>query len=173
VGRSREDQDRVRVELAPQSLTLGDLRNFSVARARGSIVAQWDDDDLCHPERLSRQVAHLLRHPGVDGCALARWTIAWPARDTYATSGTRPWEGSIVAHRYRLPQYPALRRGEDVAPIENMLLALLDAPELYVYRVHGDNTFDEPHFVDMLRVSTPLSGDEADRVRGVVARGGW
>lgn len=40
-------------------------RNRGVAEARGQYIAGLDQDDLCRPERLARQVAYLNRHPDV------------------------------------------------------------------------------------------------------------
>jgi glycosyltransferase involved in cell wall biosynthesis len=46
---------------APESLTLGQMRNTSVEIATGKIICQWDDDDLYHPERLTTQYNALKR----------------------------------------------------------------------------------------------------------------
>ncbi|MGP7794716.1 glycosyltransferase family 2 protein [Sphingomonas sp. CLY1604] len=40
-------------------------RNRAVAAARGRYIAGLDQDDLCLPDRLARQVAYLDAHPGV------------------------------------------------------------------------------------------------------------
>ncbi len=34
--------------------------------ARGQFIARMDADDLCHPERIERQVAYLRQHPEID-----------------------------------------------------------------------------------------------------------
>lgn len=47
--------NRIRLEILERRLTRGAIRNVSVEQARGEFVCQWDDDDLCHPERLSTQ----------------------------------------------------------------------------------------------------------------------
>lgn len=39
-------------------------RNIALAHARGTHIAALDQDDLCHPQRLERQVAWLAAHPG-------------------------------------------------------------------------------------------------------------
>lgn len=40
-------------------------RNRGVTEARGRFIAGLDQDDLCRPERLARQVAHLERHANI------------------------------------------------------------------------------------------------------------
>ncbi|WP_425228889.1 glycosyltransferase family 2 protein [Sphingomonas sp.] len=40
-------------------------RNHGLAHARGRYIAGLDQDDLCRPDRLARQVAYLERHPGI------------------------------------------------------------------------------------------------------------
>ena len=46
------------VEIDPRNI--GEKRNFGCSRARGSVIAHWDDDDHSEPERLSDQVARLV-----------------------------------------------------------------------------------------------------------------
>jgi hypothetical protein len=155
------------VEVGHRGLTLGALRNLAVRAARGQLVAQWDDDDLHHPERLSAQV-NALRQARADACLLNRWKIWWPGEHKLATSVARPWEGSILAVKSALPDYPDLRRGEDTPVIEKLLrqarVVLLDAPHLYVYRVHGENTFHSAHFAQHWQVATERFEGEAYRV---------
>lgn len=44
---------------APDTLTLGAMRNVSTELSTGEVVCQWDDDDLYHPERLTTQYKSL------------------------------------------------------------------------------------------------------------------
>lgn len=140
----------IRLVQAPATAqTLGALRNFSVAEARGEYVCQWDDDDLYAPDRIQTQLA-ALRSTQAAACVLRRWTLWWPATGRLAISGARCWEGSILARRTALPPYPALRRGEDTAMLAAMMqrerILCLEAPELYLYTHHGSNAFDSRHF---------------------------
>ena len=136
--------EKARHVYLPNVQILGDLRNASIARASGEFVAQWDDDDWHHPQRLERQIA-VLRDARIDGCVLSRWILAWPARGWYAISRKRVWEGSIVARRRRMPCYYAVPRSEDDV-VKGMRLGALDNPDLYIYLVHGENAWDRGHF---------------------------
>jgi glycosyltransferase involved in cell wall biosynthesis len=142
--------DRIRlVEVPDGGRTLGELRNISIASARGEYVCQWDDDDLYAPERIQTQLAALLSARAA-ACVLRRWTLWWPNEDRLAISGARLWEGSILALRRAMPPYPALRRGEDTKMMKSLLqrerVLSLEAPNLYIYIHHGGNTLDEEHF---------------------------
>lgn len=142
--------DRIRMVRIPDEGTpLGELRNIGVEHARGELLCQWDDDDLYDPDRLLWQVAALTAEEAT-ACFLERWLILWTAGPRLAIGTRRVWEGSMLVRREALDRYPPLRRGEDTAVIEGLLqhskVALLDAPELYLYVVHGRNTFDQRHF---------------------------
>lgn len=56
---------RVRLIENPQNMGPVRTRNRGVAAARGRYIAGLDQDDLCLPERLARQVAYLEAHPDV------------------------------------------------------------------------------------------------------------
>lgn len=154
---------RATVDRAPAGLTLGELRNRSVTLARGELVAQWDDDDRHHPERLARQVAALVER----GAAFAFLTgqLHW-----FPKRGTLHWEdwtteaypmdfvqGTLVGRRDAMPAYPAMRRGEDTVLCRRILDAgapiarVRDADWSYVYTFHGGNAFAEPHHIATAR----------------------
>ncbi|CAN5715294.1 hypothetical protein BH11PSE13_BH11PSE13_11020 [soil metagenome] len=168
---SRSDIRRVEVPAVPKR-PLGALRNMAIAAARGTVVAQWDDDDWHSPARLEAQLAAMREH-GRPACVLYRWTLYDAvARQSYV-SLTRAWEGSIVSERAALPAYPEWVRGEDVPVIQSMLdaqqLVLLDAPELYVYIHHGRNTWHSEHFTDGMFPASQRLPDEATRhIEGVI-----
>lgn len=138
------------VRLPDRGCPLGELRNLAVEQARGAYVCQWDDDDLSDPVRLEVQLQTLMG-TGSQASLLARWMIWWPQRQRLALSCYRDWEGSLLCQRSLMPQYPArLRRGEDTVLLNRLLrsirLARIDLPRLYLYVVHGANTFEASHF---------------------------
>jgi glycosyltransferase involved in cell wall biosynthesis len=141
--------DRVSLFGVDRELTLGDCRNMSVARARGDILVQWDDDDLYDPLRIDISVSALIRKPAA-AALLSRWLVWWPSRELAAISGTRTWEGSIAVWREQIPVYPSIDRGEDTYITECIAnwcdVSMMDAPLSYVYIVTGKNAFEEVHY---------------------------
>jgi hypothetical protein len=124
--------------------SLGDLRNVSVWHARGELVAHWDDDDLSAPTRLAEQVDHLLSLPHAKASMLSRITLDWKG-ERQGLSVFRPWECTLVAKKKTLGTYPSLPRGEDSPVAHDGIFVLLDRPDLYTRRFHGNNTWDEAH----------------------------
>ena len=65
-------------------------------------------------------------------------------------------------------QYEYLSKGEDTPVLhqllENEKLVVVYQPDLYVYYVHGTNTWGNEHFQNMISKSLPLTNDEAERV---------
>lgn len=147
---------------------LGRARNRAVDLAAGTYVCQWDDDDLYDPLRLELQMA-VLRRSGARACMLSRWMVWWPEAERLAISRQRPWEGSLLCEKAVLPRYPELVRGEDTPVVEQLLrtvrVALVDAPRLYLYVVHGANTFPAGHFDEQWQAADPRW--EGERVQAV------
>jgi mannosyltransferase OCH1-like enzyme/glycosyltransferase involved in cell wall biosynthesis len=152
------------LRLPDNERSLGDLRNLAVEAAAGAYIAQWDDDDLSDPERLAIQMA-AIRTLGATACMLQRQQIWWPDQQRIALSIQRPWEGSLLCARERLPRYPALGKGEDtpvtVRILQRERVALLDAPMLYTYVCHGSNTHTAAHWERHWQAATVrYSGDQ-------------
>jgi glycosyltransferase involved in cell wall biosynthesis len=141
---------RVRLVRVRTKLALGNLRNIGISYASGEIIAQWDDDDLSDPDRLSHLVSILLSSGDTAAVFLSRLLLWWPARRLFAVSEKRVWENSMVAWRGVIPIYPALRASEDLFIVDRMVenhpVTLLESPSLYVYAVTGRNTWNETHF---------------------------
>lgn len=71
---SRADCNDARVRVIRQThLGLVAALNRGIAEARGAFIARMDADDVCHPERLAKQVDFLRAHTGVGlvGCRVA------------------------------------------------------------------------------------------------------
>jgi glycosyltransferase involved in cell wall biosynthesis len=137
--------------------SIGEKRNTGSRAARGTIVAQWDDDDYHGPDRLQRQVAPLLDGSadvtGLQGALFfepAPWTFWRCSPVLHARMFVEDIVGgTLVYHRAvweRLAQYPTTSLREDAdflvaAMLRGARLARVPAGESYVYLRHGRNTW--------------------------------
>lgn len=139
--------------------TLGELRNCSVARAKGEFLCQWDDDDIYHSDRLALQMA-AIASTGANGCYLSRLLLWWPERELLRVSSERSWEGSMVAHRSVVPIFPAMAREEDLYVVDRIgklhEVVQIDYPFGYCYVVHDCNVNDAAHFERVFFRNTAL-----------------
>ncbi len=168
-------RDDIRIQEIPGTRTLGALRNFSKACARGEVVCQWDDDDLHHPERLERQLAALVRS-GAEGVCLQEVMQFFPAEHTLYCTNWRATEarahpGTLMRWSRSAALYPetgeSARLGEDLDLVLQLRRngtyeVLAGAPHLYVYVSHGGNSWNDGHH-RMLATSLGLS-------RGLLSR---
>ena len=143
----------VRIISVEPGHTLGSLRNIAVSNAKGEILCQWDDDDLYHRDRLNICISALLK-TNVAAVFLKRWLIWWPESRVLAFSTDRLWEGSMVIHRNYIYSYPEIRKSEDTSMVEKLLteyrIGLIDEPLIYCYTIHGNNTYDQSHFGEII-----------------------
>jgi glycosyltransferase involved in cell wall biosynthesis len=68
-----------------ERLGLSKSLNLAISKARGQLIARFDSDDICLPERLKLQVAFLQAHPEISAVG--------GAMDIIST------EGRLIAHR--------------------------------------------------------------------------
>jgi glycosyltransferase involved in cell wall biosynthesis len=139
-------------------LTLGALRNVSVAEAHGDYFCQWDDDDRHHPQRLESQLQY-LRTSGKRAICLEEvmqyfpderslFCINWRATEATSFPGTLFSEKSVDI---LYPESGEMAdRGEDSVVVRQLMNAdefhvLPTAPYLYLYVSHGQNTWSQDH----------------------------
>jgi glycosyltransferase involved in cell wall biosynthesis len=151
-------RDDIRIIEVAGTPTLGALRNFSKASARGEVVCQWDDDDLHHPERLERQLAALIQSR-VEGVCLQEVMQFFPAeRSLYCTNWrateAKAHPGTLMRWSRSAVLYPETgeraRLGEDLDVVLQLqdrgaYAVLAGAPHLYVYVSHGGNSWNDGH----------------------------
>lgn len=66
---------RVRLYRGRENRGLGYALNQCAQRAQGRYLARLDDDDVCHPRRLERQVSFLESHPQYGWVGSAAWRV--------------------------------------------------------------------------------------------------
>jgi glycosyltransferase involved in cell wall biosynthesis len=158
------DRPDVRVVRCPGQPTLGRLRNFAMEQARGDLVCVWDDDDIHHPRRLELQLRALLESGGIATFLTEVLHLFAASRELYWTNYRNtvqkclPGTGLVwrtVAARY--PEAgPTSQRGEDTAFCQRLLAEgpvhfVDDAPQLYVYVNHHQNTSGDDHHLMLAR----------------------
>jgi glycosyltransferase involved in cell wall biosynthesis len=148
----------IRIVTPPGALSLGRLRNISVAAAGGDFLCQWDDDDCSHPERLARQLTHLVE--GHHEAALLQDAIQYfpQTRSLYCLNwrateaGGHP--GTLMVRRSVPIDYPTA--GPEAQLGEDLWVALAlkqrgrfgylaRMPCLFVYVSHGHNSWHDEH----------------------------
>ena len=143
--------ENIKLVYAPHKTILGALRNISVDNADGKYVAIWDDDDICHKDRLSLQYDALVRLAGKEACFLKR--VLFHDMVSGDKGILKSWwgnEASMLALKSGMPRYnDALTIAEDT-PIKTFFMTagkgiMLQEPQLYIYRFHGNNTCEQPH----------------------------
>ncbi|MEP7208387.1 MAG: glycosyltransferase family A protein [Casimicrobiaceae bacterium] len=162
----------IRVFDGKPATSLGGLRNRSRVHARGSVLCQWDDDDMHHPERVARQL-HALDARGSEAVCLEETMQYFPAAKhlyciNWRATKARSLPGTIMLRAAAPVSYPETgpesERGEDTAILDQLharqLVAVLaGTPYLYVYVSHGANTWSADHHVmlsDTLAISQAL-----------------
>lgn len=134
------------VESDPKK-TLGELRNISISLSNGEYISQWDDDDWYSPVRLWEQFYYMKKN-NKNGSILKKWLV-YDERNNLLYERERTdligWEGSLLFKKSEIKSfYENLPKGEDtgfVKNIENQIQPIY-YPELYIYRVHYNNTWD-------------------------------
>lgn len=139
----------IRLDSGP--LTVGAKRNLAIQRAKGPLIAHWDDDDWSAPSRLRRQVQALLESSAevsglrrmlfVDDATGAIWLYEYPS------SEQRPWliGGSLLYTRgfWESAPFASIQVGEDtrflLGRTATRLVEVSDL-NLYVATIHAANT---------------------------------
>lgn len=147
----------IRIVRTRPNQTLGELRNQSLSEARGEFICQWDDDDRYHPERLAIQW-QALRDARADFSFLQQqmhffadtgemFLVDWDG-EAYPMNFI---QGSMMARRSRVPEYPSLPRGEDTPVVREILrrghaiARIADSAWTYVYTCHTANAWSVAH----------------------------
>lgn len=171
------DRNDIRtVMLDPTNLTLGRQRNIALDAAKGAIICQWDDDDLCHPQRLTAQYEHMARQQA-RACFMTDQLHFFAERRQlfwldWALGGNlsrheRLIPMTVMAYKDQRFRYPEAgvraNRGEDDAFRDAYAQAhdiaeLRDAAPLYVYRYHGKNVTSRAHHQRMIAFGTREAG---------------
>ncbi len=87
-----------------RNMKLSFTLNRCLEAAKGELIARMDGDDISHEDRLEKQVAYLLEHPGIQlvGCAMRRFDEKGFHDIMHPVPAPDKW-----TLRYRVPFYHA------------------------------------------------------------------
>lgn len=161
----REDQESV-----------GNARNLAIVKCRGDYVCVWDDDDWYHESRLSFQY-NSMRTTGLGyNASILRRVILFDHMNHRAyMSFTYPWENTLMCRKEIIlqNQYAHSNKGEDTHIIKfldgkKFLHHIDEAPFLYVYIYHGQNTWDYKHYEYLINQSQLLENEVTESIEKVI-----
>lgn len=142
--------------------TLGELRNISIEKANGSILVQWDDDDVYHQERIALQYTFLIENR-VNAVMLDQRLFL--IDDALYQTNVWPFEGSLMIYKELFTKkiiqaYGEMNKGEDTTILIDLLkmnqIEFMNCSALYLYRYTGYNVWHKEHFEEILHVSTKI-----------------
>jgi glycosyltransferase involved in cell wall biosynthesis len=150
------------------------LRNTAIDKAAGRLLAQWDDDDLYHPELLWSQV-NFLRMTGAEACFMQThlhifekerrvWVLDWGKIRDKGHPGTVMWQAaSNLRYQAGFDTTEAHWPEDSVFQADLMergsVAYLGDMPYLYGYTFHGNNTTGEVHHRKLV-TDLAMTGDQ-------------
>jgi glycosyltransferase involved in cell wall biosynthesis len=157
LARQLPDDPRVRYVHLDSAHTTAAKRNLACEMARGTIIAQWDDDDWWAADRLSAQVAPLLAGEaditGLHGCPifdLDRWAFWQITAGLHRRMFVGDVHGGTLVFRRRFwedgAHYPPVLRGSDVGLLRGVLerggrLRPVPGRGRSIYLRHAGNTW--------------------------------
>ena len=139
--------------------TLGELRNISINNSNGSILIQWDDDDVYHKERITTQYNFMVQKK--TNAVMLDQRLFLMDNILYKTN-IWPFEGSIMIKKNmftdnKINPYSEDIKGEDTNILMDLLktnsVEFMNCPNLYLYRYTGDNVWDKKHFNEIANAS--------------------
>lgn len=179
---------QIRLFLQDHNLGYVHNKNFAHRQARGTYITQQDNDDLCTPDRLQRQIAVVFRYPEVKlvACGYDRIDMAGNKTDSFGpeqdvllhSPSPRPypfWFPSLLVHRSVFGDigwfdpYFAGVMGDDlywtVRAHERYPIFCLQSP-LYAYRFNPEsitNVLDRPRKMIITAVMSELFRQRRER----------
>jgi len=175
-----------------ENMTLGEVRKCGSYEASGEIVCQWDDDDYCHPKRLSTQYAALIRDNSIISVYGSHLHFYKNTRELYyidwSTERGEDWQrclnGTMMFFKRIdnscleiLENFPLSRADHGIEDMGFIKKSFLEYPYSivpqgyqYVYIYHGDNISGERHHQDFIESKYVYTKEELYALKKHIAQ---
>lgn len=156
--------------------SVGNARNLAISKCKGDYICVWDDDDWYHPSRLTFQYNSMQTiGKGYNASILMHLLLYNSVTQKAYLSFQYTWENSILCRKEIIlqNQYAHRNKGEDTHIIaflegKKLLHHIDDAPFLYVYIYHGENTWNYEHFENFIKKSQLLPKETTETIRKAI-----
>ncbi len=160
---------------------LGEKRNFAIEHSNGFYFCVWDDDDWYGNKRIEFHIKS-LKDTNYKSSVLSSLILYDVEKNEAYLSATRwAWEQTLLCERsiFDNPElrYSKLERGEDSVFIYNLkkndLLVTAFNPSLYIYILHGKNTWGREHWdKNLFQWATKLTDEQSINIQKIL-EGRW
>jgi len=172
-----EENDLSIVELErDDNESVGNARNLAISKCHGDYVCVWDDDDWYHASRLSFQFNSMQTTGiGYSASVLSRLILFDYTKKKAYLSFHHCWENTLLCRKEIIfqNQYAHQNRGEDTHIIKfldgkKFLHHIDEAPFLYIYIYHGENTWNYDHYEFLVNKSELLEDRISDEIHNLI-----
>lgn len=147
--------EEIKLDNSDRKLRLGGLRNYAFNYlSKDDIWTQWDDDDYRHPKQLE-ELYNFMVDGDYDVSYLGAFTwYFWNINHAMVTKNIGQTIGSAMFRGIHA-EYSNNEKAEDYEYIFDKLkeekklnIGIMDShPSRYLYFIHGNNTWEERHFM--------------------------
>ena len=156
--------------------SVGNARNQAISKCRGDYICVWDDDDWYHASRLSFQYNSMQTTGiGYHASVLTRLLMFDYVTKKAYLSFYHSWENTLLCRKEIIfqNQYAHQNKGEDTHIIKfldgkKFLHHIEDAPFLYIYVYHGENTWDYEHYKYLINKSEILEDNLSNEIQKLI-----
>ena len=156
--------------------SVGNARNQAIVKCNGDYICVWDDDDWYHSSRLSYQFHNMqTTGAGYHASVLSRLLMFDYITKKAYLSFYHSWENTLLCRKEIIfqNQYAHQNKGEDTHIIKfldgkKFLHHIDDAPFLYIYVYHGENTWDYDHYSYLINKSEELEESLSDEIQKLI-----
>ncbi|WP_316747209.1 glycosyltransferase family A protein [Pedobacter gandavensis] len=148
--------------------SLVDAKNQAIKKSNGEYICTWDDSDWHHPSRISYQYNSIQnKGEGYQASILSHILLYDVIKNKAYSSFNNTWEGTVLCSKDILTQKNNNIKSSPIIELlqsRKQLLLLDQAPFLYVYIHHGEETWNDQDLEFLMSHSQHLEEKEKENL---------